>query len=97
MLPSKSLFIIGIDIGGANTKAALVSFDNGSITRCFSIIEYFPFWEKTITQIPEMLSKLTKKLQQKAGIDSSDVSYFAIAITAELSDAFHPLLAPFLV
>ena len=88
MLPSKSLFIIGIDIGGANTKAALVTFDNGSITRCFSIIEYFPFWEKTITQIPEMLSKLTKKLQQKAGIDSSDVSYFAIAITAELSDAF---------
>jgi probable H4MPT-linked C1 transfer pathway protein len=88
MLPSNSPFIIGLDIGGANTKAALVNFDDGSITRCFSLIEYFPFWEKTITQIPEMLFKLTERLLQKAGIDSLNVSYVAIAITAELSDAF---------
>ena len=88
MLSSGPSVIIGIDIGGANTKAALVSFDDGVTTRCFSVIEYFPFWEKTITQIPEMLSRLTEKLQKKAGIESSAVSYLAIAITAELSDAF---------
>ena len=88
MIPSRPIIIIGLDIGGANTKAALVGFENGTITKCFSIIEYFPFWEKSIIQIPDMLSKITDKLTRKAGIQSLEVSYFAIAITAELSDAF---------
>ena len=88
MVPTSSKIIIGLDIGGANTKAALVCFENGEIKKCFSIIEYFPFWEKSIIQIPEMLSKITYELIQKAGIQSSDVYYLAIAVTAELSDAF---------
>ena len=68
MIPSRPIIIIGLDIGGANTKAALVGFENGTITKCFSIIEYFPFWEKSIIQIPDMLSKITDKLTRKAGI-----------------------------
>ncbi len=88
MAPSRALNIIGLDIGGANTKAAFLGFKNGSISQTFSIIEYFPFWEKTIKQIPEMLFKIGDKLLQQAGIEYSEVNYFAIAITAELSDAF---------
>jgi probable H4MPT-linked C1 transfer pathway protein len=88
MTPSKALNIIGLDIGGANTKAALLGFKNGSITINFFIIEYFPFWEKSVKEIPEMLSKIVDKLLQQTEIEYSEVNYFAIAITAELSDAF---------
>ena len=88
MIPSSSKIIIGLDIGGANTKAALLCFENGEINKCFSVIKYFPFWEKSMNQIPEILSKITDELIHKAGIHSSEVNYFAIAITAELSDAF---------
>jgi probable H4MPT-linked C1 transfer pathway protein len=88
MSNSKTIIIVGIDIGGANTKAALIVFNNGLIVRSFSIIEYFPFWEKSIKQIPEMLFNIRDNLFQKAGVENSEISYFAIAITAELSDAF---------
>ena len=70
MVPTSSKIIIGLDIGGANTKAALVCFENGEIKKCFSIIEYFPFWEKSIIQIPEMLSKITTLELHGQGLQS---------------------------
>ncbi|MFX0154120.1 MAG: hydantoinase/oxoprolinase family protein [Candidatus Hodarchaeota archaeon] len=77
-----------MDIGGANTKAALLEFKDKKIIQSFSYIEYFPFWEKTITEIPDMLRRVVKNLVQKNKYTLKNVNYFAITITAELSDAF---------
>ena len=58
----KNQIILGLDIGGANTKAALVEFKEGEIIRTYSNIEYFPFWEKTVSEIPQMLHRIVLNL-----------------------------------
>jgi probable H4MPT-linked C1 transfer pathway protein len=78
-----------LDIGGANTKAALVYFKDKEIIKSFSYVEYFPFWEKTIKDIPEMLRRIIKKIIRDNGFTLETVDYISTAITAELSDAFH--------
>ena len=77
-----------MDIGGANTKAALVYFKNKEIAKSFSYIEYFPFWEKSIKDIPEMLRRIIKSIIRENGFKLEDVDYVSVTITAELSDAF---------
>ena len=84
----KNQFILGLDIGGANTKAALIEFSNSKIIHSFSYIEYFPFWEKNLSQIPEMFKKIIEKLINKNKITIDNVNFTSITITAELSDAF---------
>jgi len=84
----KNLFILGLDIGGANTKAALIEFSNSKIIHSFSYIEYFPFWEKNLSQIPEMFKKIIEKLIVKNKFTIDNVNFISITITAELSDAF---------
>ena len=79
---------MGLDIGGANTKAALLRFQEKKITESFSYIEYFPFWEKTIMEIPELLLGFIKKLVEENSFNLKDIDYIAVTITAELSDAF---------
>ncbi|TFG03306.1 MAG: hypothetical protein EU539_12375 [Promethearchaeota archaeon] len=80
--------ILGLDIGGANTKAALIQFQDHEITKLYSYIEYFPFWEKTIEAIPQMLQRIIIKLIIKNDYKLSEIDTIAIAMTAELSDAF---------
>lgn len=82
------MIIIGLDIGGANTKAALILFNNKDIIRSFSYIEYFPFWEKTINDIPEMLKRIVENLVIKNNFKLNTIEYITVTITAELSDAF---------
>lgn len=82
------MIIIGLDIGGANTKAACVYFKDEKIIDSFSYIEYFPFWQKTITEIPEILGRVIKNLVEKNNFKLENIDYFAVTITAELSDAF---------
>ncbi len=84
----KNQFILGLDIGGANTKAALIEFSNSKIIHSFSFIEYFPFWEKNLNQIPEMFKKIIEKLIIKNKFTIDNVNFISITITAELSDAF---------
>jgi len=80
--------ILGLDIGGANTKAALVKFQNKHILDSFSYIEYFPFWEKTLNEIPQMLERIVVQVVKKSSYKLNEIDYFSITITAELSDAF---------
>jgi len=80
--------ILGLDIGGANTKAAILEFDKGNIIKANSSIEYFPFWEKTLNDIPEMLTRITNIILNKHDLKLDEVNCFAITITCELSDAF---------
>jgi probable H4MPT-linked C1 transfer pathway protein len=79
---------LGLDIGGANTKAALLPYTERKNIESFSFIEYFPFWEKTISEIPELLRRIIKNLVENNGFTLKDVDYIAVTITAELSDAF---------
>jgi len=83
-----SKYILGLDIGGANTKAALVKFKNSEIFESFSFIEYFPFWEKTLNDIPNMLKRIVENLIIKNMVSLKEVDFISITITAELSDAF---------
>ncbi|MFX0166431.1 MAG: hydantoinase/oxoprolinase family protein [Candidatus Hodarchaeota archaeon] len=75
-------------MGGANSKAALIHFKDEQILDSYSYIEYFPFWEKTKTEIPEMLYAIIAKLIEMNDYQLEDIDYFAVAITAELSDLF---------
>jgi hypothetical protein len=80
--------ILGLDIGGANTKAALVKFRSLEILELFSIIEYFPFWEKTLNDIPNMIRRIVENLIIQKDLKLNNINYISITITAELSDAF---------
>jgi probable H4MPT-linked C1 transfer pathway protein len=80
--------ILGLDIGGANTKSALLYLKNKKIDSSYSYIEYFPFWEKTIKEIPDMLRRILKKLFEKKDFSFEKIDNIAVTITAELSDAF---------
>ena len=84
----KANYILGFDIGGANTKAALLQIENGNIHKSFSYIEYFPFWEKTLHDIPAMFARVVEKLIIQNNLVLRDVTFISITITAELSDAF---------
>ncbi|MFW9971873.1 MAG: hydantoinase/oxoprolinase family protein [Candidatus Odinarchaeota archaeon] len=79
---------MGLDIGGANTKAALLYFKDKIIIESDSYIEYFPFWEKTVREIPEMLNRIIENLLKKNKYNIAMINNIAVTITAELSDAF---------
>ena len=57
-----------MDIGGANTKAALLKFEDKKIVDTYSYMEYFPFWEKTIIEIPKLLKRVVENLVKKNNI-----------------------------
>jgi len=80
--------ILGLDIGGANTKAALIIFKNSGIYESFSYIEYFPFWEKILSQIPDLFNRIELNLIEKNALTLEKIDFIIVTITAELSDAF---------
>jgi probable H4MPT-linked C1 transfer pathway protein len=80
--------ILGLDIGGANTKVALIRYKDKKIINSYSYIEYFPFWEQSINKIPDMLRRVIQKIFEKNNFNKEMIDYIAITITAELSDAF---------
>ena len=80
--------ILGLDIGGANTKAALVNFNDGKIVKSFSFIEYFPFWEKNLKEISKMLKRIVSEIIIENNYILENVEFISVTITAELSDAF---------
>jgi len=85
----ENLKILGLDIGGANTKVALLTYQDNKIVDSYSYIAYFPFWEKTVKDIPVMLESIILNLIEQTEINSKDeIVFISIAITAELSDAF---------
>ncbi|MFX1501630.1 MAG: hydantoinase/oxoprolinase family protein [Promethearchaeota archaeon] len=82
------IFILGLDIGGANTKAAFLKIKNKEIVESYSYIEYFPFWEKNIIEIPKLFKRVIENLVDKNNIKLESINYITVTITAELSDAF---------
>lgn len=72
--------ILGLDIGGANTKYALVNTLGEVIT---TGSEYFPFW-KDMQNYENYLLQLKNKLETNFGI----IEYVSFVTTAELADCF---------
>lgn len=85
----ENLKILGLDIGGANTKVALLNYQDDKIINSYSYVVYFPFWEKSIKEIPVMLERIILNLIDRTELNSKDdIDFLSITITAELSDAF---------
>jgi probable H4MPT-linked C1 transfer pathway protein len=74
--------VIGWDIGGANTKAALLRTENGCVAEVKTAVEYFPVW-KDPAKLVSVLSALKEKVSGNAKLDG-----VGLTMTAELSDAY---------
>jgi len=73
--------VLGFDIGGANTKAALLHTKNGRLVASKVALEYFPIWKE-----PAKLSSVLLSLGQRLGAGHLDG--LGVTMTAELSDAY---------
>jgi len=74
--------VLGLDIGGANTKAVYVKTKNGVILGgdVQVLVEYFPFWKNF-----EMLGHVLQKIREKLG---GGFDVVGVTMTAELSDVY---------
>jgi probable H4MPT-linked C1 transfer pathway protein len=77
------LNILGVDIGGANTKASFLKTQNGTSKELRTAMEYFPVWKMDKEQLPKVLGKLRKRLVGPTPLDG-----VGLTMTAELSDAY---------
>ena len=73
---------IGLDIGGANTKAAFIGAAKGYVEESKTAIRYFPVW-KDPGRLGTVLSELRKEVGGSVKLDCVGVT-----MTAELSDAY---------
>ncbi len=73
--------MLGYDVGGANTKAALVCVKGGKLIEAKVAVKYFPIWKK-----PEKLAQVLLNLKRQ--LDASDLDGVGLTMTAELSDAY---------
>jgi (4-(4-[2-(gamma-L-glutamylamino)ethyl]phenoxymethyl)furan-2-yl)methanamine synthase len=72
--------VLGYDVGGANTKAALFQIENGQASVSVAS-QYFPIW-KMPERLPEVLLSL------KALLCAKSLDAVGVTMTAELSDAY---------
>ncbi len=75
--------VLGLDIGGANTKAAYMRTRNGAVKEFRMLHRYFPFWKNGDLEIVNMLSSIMDKLVRSEPLDC-----VCVTMTAELSDIF---------
>ena len=75
--------ILGLDIGGANTKHALINAQDKEIGLLSAGSDYFPIW-KDVQSFPEYLENLRNKLVEKFGV----IDQVVFVTTAELADCF---------
>jgi probable H4MPT-linked C1 transfer pathway protein len=74
--------VLGLDVGGANIKAALLKTQGATMQELRTSLEYFPIWKRGKNQLPNVLEKLKK------GVVNSELDGVGVTITAELSDAY---------
>jgi probable H4MPT-linked C1 transfer pathway protein len=75
--------ILGLDIGGANTKHVFIEIQNDQIILLSTSSDYFPIW-KDYQSFPEYLNKLKSKLGEEFG----SIDQVVFVTTAELADCF---------
>ncbi|MCW4030941.1 MAG: H4MPT-linked C1 transfer pathway protein [Candidatus Bathyarchaeota archaeon] len=74
--------VLGLDIGGANTKAAFLKTQDATMQELRTVIKYFPIWKKGKKQLPKVLEKLKEVLVDFA------LNGVGVTITAEVSDIY---------
>jgi probable H4MPT-linked C1 transfer pathway protein len=74
--------VVGLDIGGANTKAVFLRTKNGCVEELRSAIVYFPVW-KASEKLVSVLSTLKESVSGNVKLDG-----VGLTMTAELSDAY---------
>jgi probable H4MPT-linked C1 transfer pathway protein len=79
----KVVNVLGLDIGGANTKASFLKTHDGIAEELRTSMEYFPIWRMGKKQLPRVLEKLRKRLLGSTMLDG-----IGVTMTAELSDAY---------
>ena len=79
---NKVVNVLGLDIGGANTKATFLKTCNGAVEEQKTVLKYFPVW-KNKDSLTKVLDDLKKSLADEEKLDA-----VAVTITAELSDAY---------
>lgn len=75
--------VLGLDIGGANTKASFLKTQNCRVKEIRTTTEYFPVWKMEKEKLPMVLKKLKKRLVGPTSLDG-----VGLTMTAELSDAY---------
>ena len=73
---------IGLDIGGANTKAAFLRTENGYVKELRTVTEYFPVW-KTQAKLAAVISAIKERVTSSMKLDA-----VGLTMTAELSDVY---------
>jgi probable H4MPT-linked C1 transfer pathway protein len=74
--------VIGLDIGGVNTKEAFIRIENGGVKEFQAATEYFPVW-KDPAKLVTVLSRMKEKVSGNLKLDC-----IGLTMTAELSDAY---------
>lgn len=75
--------VLGLDIGGANTKACFLKTRDVKVKDIRTASEYFPIWKSGKSKLLNVLEELEKTLTNAAELDGVGVT-----VTAELSDAY---------
>jgi (4-(4-[2-(gamma-L-glutamylamino)ethyl]phenoxymethyl)furan-2-yl)methanamine synthase len=73
--------VLGFDIGGANTKAAIISVKNGKLKSLKVAVKYFPVWKH-----PQELTTLLLELKNQ--LVTNEIAGLGVTMTAELSDIY---------
>ncbi len=75
--------VLGFDVGGANTKTALVETLDGRVEKLNTALKYFPLWKKQREELSATLLFLKNSVAARVSL-----SCVALTMTAELSDVF---------
>ncbi|MHA1503925.1 MAG: hydantoinase/oxoprolinase family protein [Candidatus Heimdallarchaeota archaeon] len=76
--------ILGLDIGGANTKYAFIDTEKVDAEILIVGSDYFPFW-KDNENYPQYLQELKNTIEEKHGT----IEIVVFVTTVELADCFH--------
>lgn len=74
--------VLGLDIGGANTKATYIKSDKNNIMDISVVTRYFPIWKKGKDKLIDVLKGIIREFYVK------DFNLVVATMTAELSDVY---------
>ena len=75
--------VLGLDVGGANTKASFIETRNAKVKDLRTALEYFPVWKGGGNGLSDVLERLKDCL-----VDGVELDGVGVTVTAELSDAY---------
>ena len=74
---------LGLDVGGANVKAALLGVEAGRPVMLRTVSHYAPLWKLGKNRLPEILGRVRRGFQREGR-----AKILALTMTAETSDAY---------